>query len=89
MYPRSFLCEEAKIEQRTPLKEELCEIGEEAIWEYRFTSFFVMPEVTFKGVRFKVEGGTGRHLGLSAKIWLAAINVLRRPRQDRTQSVST
>ena len=23
MYPRSFLCEEAKIKQRTPLKEEL------------------------------------------------------------------
>ena len=40
MYPRSFLSEEAKIKQRTPLKEELCEIGEEAIWESRFTSFF-------------------------------------------------
>ena len=40
MYPRSFLCEEAKIKQRTPLKEELCEIGEEAIWESRFTFFF-------------------------------------------------
>ena len=31
MYPRSFLCKEAKITQRTPLKKELCEIGEEAI----------------------------------------------------------
>ena len=41
MHPRSFLCEEAKIKQRTPLKEELCEIGEEAIWESRFTSFFL------------------------------------------------
>ena len=40
MYPRSFLCEEAKIKQLTPLKKELCEIGEEAIWESRFTSFF-------------------------------------------------
>ena len=40
MYPRSFLCEKAKIKQRTPLKKELCEIGEEAIWESRFTSFF-------------------------------------------------
>ena len=40
MYPRSFLCEEAKIKQSTPLKKELCEIGEEAIWESRFTSFF-------------------------------------------------
>ena len=39
MYPRSFLCEEAKIKQRTSLKEELCEIGEEAIWESRFTFF--------------------------------------------------
>ena len=39
MYPRSFVCEEAKIKQRTPLKKELCEIGEEAIWESRFTSF--------------------------------------------------
>ena len=40
MYPRSFLCEEAKIKQRTPLKKELCEIGEEAIWDSRFISFF-------------------------------------------------
>ena len=39
MYPRSFFCEEAKNKQRTPLKKELCEIGEEAIWESRFTSF--------------------------------------------------
>ena len=41
MYPRSFLCEEAKIKQRTSSKKELCEIGEEAIWESRFTSFFI------------------------------------------------
>ena len=40
MYPRSFLCEEAKIKQRTPLNEELSEIDEEAIWESQFTSFF-------------------------------------------------
>ena len=40
MYSRSFLCEKAKIKQRTPVKKELCEIGEEAIWESRFTSFF-------------------------------------------------
>ena len=33
MYPQSFLCEEAKIKQRTFSKKELCEIGEEAIWE--------------------------------------------------------
>ena len=31
MYPRSFLCEEATIKQRTALKKKLCEIGEEAI----------------------------------------------------------
>ena len=31
MYPRSFLCEEAKIKQHTSAKEELCEIGEESI----------------------------------------------------------
>ena len=41
MYPRSFLCEEANIMQYISLKEELCEIGEEAIWESRFTSFFI------------------------------------------------
>ena len=51
MYPRSFLCEEAKIKQRTPLKKELCEIGEEAIWEFRFTSFFFIsrsPEILIR-----------------------------------------
>ena len=42
MYPRSFLCEEAKIRQRTPLKKEFCKIGEEAIWESRFTSFLII-----------------------------------------------
>ena len=40
MYLRSFLCEEAKIKQRTSLKKELFEVGEEAIWESRLTSFF-------------------------------------------------
>ena len=40
MYPRSFLCAEAKIKQCTPLKKELYENDEEAIWESRFTSFF-------------------------------------------------
>ena len=39
MYLQSFLCEEAKIKQRTFSKKELCEIGKEAIWEFRFTSF--------------------------------------------------
>ena len=41
MYPRSFLCEEAKFKQRTSLKKELSEIGEKAIWEFWFTSFFI------------------------------------------------
>ena len=45
MYPRSFLCQEAKIKQRTPLKKELYEIGEEAIWESQFTSFLKMLNV--------------------------------------------
>ena len=41
IYSRSFLCEEeAKIEQRTSSKKKLFEIGEEAIWESRLTSFF-------------------------------------------------
>ena len=40
MYPRRFLCEEVKIKQRTSSKNQLREIGEEAIWEFRFTSFF-------------------------------------------------
>ena len=42
MYPRSFICEEAKIKQHTPFKKELREIGDEAIWESRFTSFFTL-----------------------------------------------
>ena len=45
MYLRSFLCEEVKIKQRTHLKKELCEIGEEAIWESRFSSFFSFATV--------------------------------------------
>ena len=53
MYPRSFFCEEAKIKQRTPLKKELCEIGEEAIWESRFTSFLFQVQV-FKKVILKI-----------------------------------
>ena len=48
MYPRSFLCEEAKIKQRAPLKKELCEIGEKAIWDshpfYSFIQLFPMKE---------------------------------------------
>ena len=47
MYPRSFLCEEAKIKQRTSLKKQHCEIGEEAIWESQYTSiFFVATDAT-------------------------------------------
>ena len=47
MYPRSFLCEEAKIKPLTSSKKQLCEIGEEAIWESRFTSFFIMVNIKF------------------------------------------
>ena len=43
MYPRNFLCEEAKIKQRTSPKKELCESSEEAIWKSRFT-FFVAKQ---------------------------------------------
>ena len=39
MYPWSFLCEKAKIKQRTFSKKELCEIGMEALWESQFTCF--------------------------------------------------
>ena len=46
LYPRSFLCEKAKIKQRIPLKKELREIGEKAIWESRFTSFFFIHAIT-------------------------------------------
>ena len=41
MYPRNFLCEETKIKQHTSSKKKLCEIGEEAIWESRFTCLFL------------------------------------------------
>ena len=47
IYPRCFLCEEAENKQRTPFKKELCEIGEEAIWESRFTSFFFVKNTNF------------------------------------------
>ena len=47
MYPQSFLCEEAKIKERTLLMKELCEIGEEAIWESRLTFFFINVAVKF------------------------------------------
>ena len=40
MYPRSFLCEEAKIKQHTSSRNELCTISQEEIWEYQFTFFF-------------------------------------------------
>ena len=48
MYPRSFLCEEGEIKQRTPLEKKLCEIGEEAIWASRFTSFFFFFQVEIR-----------------------------------------
>ena len=42
MYPRSFLCGEAKIKQHTSSKKELYGIGEEPIWESRFTRFIFL-----------------------------------------------
>ena len=42
MYPRSFLLEGATVERYTSSKSELCEIGEEAIWQSRFTCFFAL-----------------------------------------------
>ena len=51
MYPRSFLCKEAKIKQRTFLKKELCEIREEAIWE----SFFYGNFTSFVLTKFNVK----------------------------------
>ena len=59
MYPRSFLCKEAKIKQRTSLKKELCEIGEESIWKSRFTSFFLSFFFMF-GESFE-KGKMGSH----------------------------
>ena len=41
MNPRSFLCDEAKIKQRSSSKKELCKIGKEAIWESQFTCFLL------------------------------------------------
>ena len=48
MYPRCFLCEEAKIKQRTSLKKKLCKISEEAIWGSRSTFFFYRDIKFFK-----------------------------------------
>ena len=50
IYSRSFLCEEAKIKQRTSSMKKICGIGEEAIWESRFTPFFIIRTHTV-GIR--------------------------------------
>ena len=52
MYPRSFLCEEAKIKQRTSWQKRLCEISEEAIWESRSTSFFFIVTSNFSNATY-------------------------------------
>ena len=70
MYPRSFLYEEANIKQRTPLKKKLCEIGEEAIWESRFTSFLFSCKIYFftaqaRKTYFFTLARKKRHLGNS------------------------
>ena len=41
LYPKNILCEEAKIEHISSEKK-VCETDEKAIWEYRFTCFFLL-----------------------------------------------
>ena len=53
MFPQSFLREEAKIKQRTSSKKALCKIGEEAIWESRFTSFLITLIFPVLVIKFK------------------------------------
>ena len=58
MYPQSFLCEDAEIQQHTSLQKKLCETGEEAVWESRFKSFFcfinsVVPKIVLSIVFFQ------------------------------------
>ena len=73
MYPRSFLCEEAKIKQRTPSKKELCKIGEEAIWECRFTSFlhgkFVLKFEFWGAFTFAIAFTAVKHFRFGQKYW--------------------
>ena len=59
MYPQSFFCEEAKIKHRTSSQKQLCKISEEAIWESRFTSFFLL---NFYYKLLKKFGNTVMHL---------------------------
>ena len=47
MYPWSLLCEETKIKQYTHSKKKLRKIGEETIWESRFTYFFLYRQSSF------------------------------------------
>ena len=54
MYPRNFLCKEAKIKQRTPLKKELRKIDEEAIWESQFTSFLINQLILLTNFIYKI-----------------------------------
>ena len=70
MYSRSFLCEKAKIKQRTPLKKELCEIGKEAMWESRFTSFLY-------SIQFDKRFVKKRWLMRSARLYPAEVQNIR------------
>ena len=55
MYPRSFLCEEAKIKEQTPAKKELREIDEEGIWESRLHAFFSKHLCIFLQLSYNFE----------------------------------
>ena len=74
MYPRSFLCEAAKMKQRTPLKKEICEIGEEAIWESWFTSFFGVGDYEFelKVHKFKMADQNGKK-NYPVEVWHSGV----------------
>ena len=67
MCPRSFLCEEGNIKQHTSLNEKLCEIGKDAIWEFRFTCFLFY--LIFVLLCKAISGGPGKE-GRSARYLL-------------------
>ena len=70
MYPPRFLCEEAKIKQRTPLKKELCEIGEEAIFDSQ--PFLIGISLIIN--RF-LDNEQNFHSGLQDKIYLCNLKI--------------
>ena len=73
MYPRSFLCEEAKTKQHTSSKKELCEIGEGAIWESRFTCFSDSNNNKIKFKKIKKDAIQSRRPSMPYSVVLIAI----------------